>query len=56
MSVVDHVLFIAYLVGILSVGVYHFRRNRMASDYYVGGRRLSAHHVGLSIVVRVVRD
>jgi SSS family solute:Na+ symporter len=50
MSPVDYAVFALYLCGVLGIGVYHFRRNKDAEDYYVGGRSIKAHHVGLSIV------
>jgi len=36
--------------GVLSIGFYHFRRNKSTEDYYVGSRSIKSHHVGLSIV------
>ncbi len=50
MSILDYIIFGLYLVGILAVGFYHFRRNNDLDDYYVGGRKMSPYHVGLSIV------
>ncbi len=50
MSIIDYVIFGLYMAGVLGVGFYHFFRNRSAEDYYVGGRDIPAHHVGLSIV------
>lgn len=50
MSPVDYAVFALYLSGILGIGVYHYRRNKNTEDYYVGGRSIKAHHVGLSIV------
>jgi SSS family solute:Na+ symporter len=50
LSALDDGVFVAYLLVVLAVGVHHFRKNRDAVDYYVGGRSLPAHHVGLSIV------
>ena len=50
MSAIDYAIFAAYMVGILWVGYYHFKRNKDAEDYYVGGRNVSAGHVGLSVV------
>jgi len=46
----DYTIFGAYMLGVLGIGFYHFRRNKNAEDYYVGSRSVSAHHVGLSIV------
>jgi solute:Na+ symporter, SSS family len=50
MSWIDYLIFVLYMGGVLSVGIYHFRRNKNAEDYYVGSRSIRAHHVGLSIV------
>jgi len=50
MSWVDYLIFGAYMAAVLGIGVYHFRRNGDAEDYYVGGRSISPGHVGLSIV------
>lgn len=50
MTIVDYLIFGLYMVGVLSVGVYHFFRNKSTEDYYVGNRSLTATHVGLSIV------
>ena len=35
---------------IMAVGFYHYRRNQDLDDYYVGGRKMGPHHIGLSIV------
>ena len=50
MTFLDFFIFALYMAGILAVGVYFFRRNKDAEDYYVGGRSVSATHVGLSVV------
>lgn len=50
MSPLDFIIFGLYMAGVLAIGFYHFRRNKSAEDYYVGGRQISASHVGLSIV------
>ena len=34
----------------LSVGIYFLRKNNSTEDYYVGGRKLSSFHIGLSVV------
>lgn len=49
MHIVDYTIFAVYMVGLLGVGFYFFKRNRNSDDYYVGGRSMSALHVGLSI-------
>lgn len=50
MSPIDYAVFALYLFGVLGIGVYHYRRNKDTEDYFVGGRSIKAHHVGLSIV------
>jgi solute:Na+ symporter, SSS family len=50
MSIIDFVIFGLYMAGVLGIGIYHFRNNKSAEDYYVGSRSVKAHHVGLSIV------
>lgn len=47
---VDLTIFIAYLLFMLGVGVYFLRKNKNDEDYYVGGRSMSAGHIGLSVV------
>lgn len=34
----------------LGVGVYFLKKNKSQDDYYVGGRNMSASHIGLSVV------
>lgn len=50
MHVVDYVIFALYMAGVLGIGFYFFRKNTSADDYYVGGRGIKSHHVGLSVV------
>ena len=50
MNIIDYIIFAFYMIGVLSIGIYHFRRNKDREDYYVGNRSVKAHHVGLSIV------
>ncbi|MFW5851849.1 MAG: sodium:solute symporter family protein [Bacteroidota bacterium] len=50
MSWIDISIFICYLGAMLGVGVYFLRKNKNTDDYYVGGRRLSSLHIGLSVV------
>ncbi len=47
---IDLVIFGAYIVGILAVGTWFYRRNRDLDDYFVGGRGMRASHIGLSVV------
>jgi solute:Na+ symporter, SSS family len=46
----DYLIFGIYMAGVLGIGLYHFIRNKNREDYYVGNRKMSASHVGLSIV------
>lgn len=48
--IIDLLIFIVYLVIMLGVGVYFMKRNKSEEDYYVGGRGMSAGHIGLSVV------
>jgi len=50
MTTFDYALFASYMLCILAIGFYHFRRNRSSKDYYLANRSLGAGHVGLSIV------
>jgi len=50
MTGIDYLIFALYFLGVLGIGVYFFRKNESREDYYVGGRRISAGHVGMSIV------
>jgi len=50
MAILDYLIFGAYMAGIMAIGFYHFCRHETAEDYYLGGRAMPAHHVGLSIV------
>ena len=48
--IIDLIIFIGYLVFMLGVGVYFLNKNKSQEDYYVGGRNMSAGHIGLSVV------
>jgi len=50
MHILDLVIFIAYLTTMLGVGFYFLKRNRDTDDYFVGGRKMSSVHIGLSVV------
>jgi SSS family solute:Na+ symporter len=50
MHITDYFVFGIYFLGVLSVGIYFFRKNQSREDYYVGGRRIPPSHIGLSIV------
>jgi len=46
----DVTLLVLYFVAILGVGLWFMRRNQDPDDYYLGGRSMSARHIGLSVV------
>ena len=50
MTALDFLVFAVYMLCVLGIGYYHFRRNRSREDYYLGNRSMGAGHVGLSIV------
>lgn len=50
MTAIDFIIFLAYMLGMLSVGYYFHVRNVGVEDYYVGGRNMSRWHIGLSVV------
>ncbi|CAG5083941.1 sodium:solute symporter family protein [Parvicella tangerina] len=47
---IDLTIFIVYLAAMLGVGFYFMKRNQSDDDYYVGGRGMSAGHIGFSVV------
>lgn len=49
MHAVDYGIILLYLLAILGVGFYFMRKNESGEDYYVGGRNMTAGHLGLSI-------
>ncbi|UCH95636.1 MAG: hypothetical protein JSV88_02005 [Candidatus Aminicenantes bacterium] len=52
MHPVDYLIFGVYMLAVLGIGVCFFKKNKNREDYYVGdvgGRLISALHVGLSI-------
>jgi SSS family solute:Na+ symporter len=50
MHIIDFIIFGIYFAVVLAVGIYFYLKNQSRDDYYVGGRDISASHVGLSIV------
>lgn len=50
MSWIDITIFCTYLIAMLGVGFYFMKKNTTTDDYYVGGRKLSSLHIGLSVV------
>lgn len=47
---IDYSIFGLYLTAMLGIGFYFMRKNRSADDYFVGGRKMSSFHIGLSVV------
>ncbi|RUA32169.1 MAG: sodium:solute symporter family protein [Bacteroidetes bacterium] len=50
MHIIDISIFVAYMLGVLGVGYYFLRSNKGMDDYYVGGRKMTSWHIGLSVV------
>jgi len=50
MHILDLIIFGLYLLGMLGVGIYFLRKNTSTDDYFVGGRKMSSLHIGLSVV------
>lgn len=50
MHYIDIGIFALYMISMLGVGVYFSRRNKSHDDYYVGSRKMSSLHIGLSVV------
>ncbi len=50
MHFLDLLIFCLYLLGMLGVGIYFLRKNTSTDDYFVGGRKMSSLHIGLSVV------
>jgi len=50
MHFLDIAIFILYLLGMLGVGLFFLRKNKSTEDYFVGGRKMSSLHIGLSVV------
>jgi SSS family solute:Na+ symporter len=38
------------MLSMLGVGIYFLKRNKSQEDYYVGGRKMTSVHIGLSVV------
>ena len=52
----DYLIFLIYFSVVLGVGFYFYRRNENREDYFVGGRSISASHIGMSIVATRIGD
>lgn len=47
---IDLTIFIVYMIAMLGIGFLFLKLNKSADDYYVGGRKMSSIHIGLSVV------
>ncbi|GIZ08465.1 sodium:solute symporter [Flavobacterium sp. UMI-01] len=50
MHVIDYTIFIVYMLAMLGVGYYFYKKNTTAEDFYVSGRNMNSWHIGLSVV------
>ena len=50
METVDIIVFIIYMILVLGIGFYYFKKNKDVKDYYIGGGKMNSLHVGLSVV------
>jgi len=50
MAILDIVVFVVYMITVLGIGFYFFKKNETVKDYYIGGGEMSSLHVGLSVV------
>lgn len=50
MHIVDILIFAVYMIAMLGVGFFFYYKNEGTEDYYVGGRKMTSWHVGLSVV------
>ncbi len=47
---IDISIFGIYMLALISVGLYFLKKNKEDEDYYVGGRKMTAGHIGISVV------
>jgi len=50
MEVIDIIVFVIYMILVLGIGFYYFKKNKDVKDYYIGGGKMSSTHIGLSVV------
>ena len=50
MHLIDIVIFSVYMLVMLGIGFYFNRKNEDLEDYFVGGRKMTSIHIGLSVV------
>jgi len=49
-QILDYLILGAYFLGMLAVGLYFHRSQSGLDEYFVGGRNMTARHIGLSVV------
>lgn len=50
MHIVDIIIFVVYFLAMIGVGLYFFKKNTNTDEYFVGDRKMSSWHIGLSVV------
>jgi SSS family solute:Na+ symporter len=50
MHVLDYLVLATYMIGVLAVGFFFYRRQRRPDEYFVADRRMSGSHIALSVV------
>ncbi|MFW5754839.1 MAG: sodium:solute symporter family protein [Marinilabiliaceae bacterium] len=50
MHIADFIIIFVYIGVMLTVGLWFHRKNQSSDDYYVGGRKMTRWHLGLSVV------
>lgn len=50
MHIIDILIFAVYMLAMLGIGFFFFKKNQGSEDYYVGGRNMNSWHIGLSVV------
>lgn len=48
--ILDVLIFVVYVIAVFLVGLYFYRKNKTADDYYVASRDVNSWHIGLSVV------
>ena len=50
MHIIDIIIIIVYMLCLMGIGIYFWRKNKSADDYYVGGRSMNKFAISLSVV------
>ncbi len=50
MPVIDIVIFAAYMICLIFIGLYFYKAKESEEDYYLAGRNMGSLHIGLSVV------